>query len=401
MRVKDLLRLPAVNRFKLIAGRAGLENPVYWVHISDLPDAAQWLQRGELLFITGMGLKNGNEDMQVLIRDAAMKKLSGLVINIGPYIREIPQEVIQLADALSFPVFTLPWQIKLAGVTKDICAYIVERQMEEKSIREVFEHVLYGDTQNLDIPVTRAAYYGYDLTRPQQVLLIRFEEAAVYWDGAGLKNEENINAVKLNIQRMIDKVLAAYDKKVFFDIRLDSVVMVLPGEDSPAGQQTTDRIARALQAGLQQSVPGMVVCIGVGAVRETPRQIRQSLEQAKFALELARVLPAEEHIYWYSRMGLYKLLFKMDRKELEDYCDEVLSGLINHDRQHEGELLVTLEKVLETGESLDTIAHALFVHRNTLKNRIRKIETITGCKLNQPKDQVKLELALLARKFLN
>ena len=41
---------------RLVAGEAGLENAVRWVHISELEDPTPWLSGGELLLTTGMGL---------------------------------------------------------------------------------------------------------------------------------------------------------------------------------------------------------------------------------------------------------------------------------------------------------------------------------------------------------
>ena len=38
---------------RLVAGEAGLENAVRWVHISELADPTPWLSGGELLPTTG------------------------------------------------------------------------------------------------------------------------------------------------------------------------------------------------------------------------------------------------------------------------------------------------------------------------------------------------------------
>ena len=42
---------------RLVAGEAGLENAVRWVHISELEDPTPWLSGGELLLTTGMRLE--------------------------------------------------------------------------------------------------------------------------------------------------------------------------------------------------------------------------------------------------------------------------------------------------------------------------------------------------------
>src|SRR5215217_6169195 len=43
---------------RVVAGDAGLENAVRWVHISELEDPTPWLSGGELLLTTGMALQD-------------------------------------------------------------------------------------------------------------------------------------------------------------------------------------------------------------------------------------------------------------------------------------------------------------------------------------------------------
>ena len=195
------------------------------------------------------------------------------------------------------------------------------------------------------------------------------------------------------------KCWGSYDKKVLCDIRLDSAAIMLPAGVSPVEQAVVDKIASELRREMEGLLPGTVVSIGIGSAQDRPENIRQSLEQAKFALETVRTLAAEGRIYRYDQLGIYKLLFKVDRSALEDYYNEVLSTLAQYDKEHEGDLLNTLSQVLEEGGNFNNIANKLYVHRNTLKNRLKKIETITGCTLANPRDRVKLEFALLPKNF--
>ena len=66
-------------------------------------------------------------------------------------------------------------------------------------------------------------------------------------------------------------------------------------------------------------------------------------------------------------------------------------------RPHEREdLLLTLEQVLQHGGSPTHAARALFCHRNTVINRLQRVEQLTGRSLSRPRDRLVLELALLA-----
>ena len=68
IRVSDIVKLESLESIKLIGGRAGMENSVEWIYIAecfeDPLESVKWIQGGELVFITGLGLKG---DMGILI----------------------------------------------------------------------------------------------------------------------------------------------------------------------------------------------------------------------------------------------------------------------------------------------------------------------------------------------
>ena len=56
--VADLLKLPelAAGRPRVVAGAKGLQRPVRWVHVAEVPDIAPLLRGGELILTTGIAL---------------------------------------------------------------------------------------------------------------------------------------------------------------------------------------------------------------------------------------------------------------------------------------------------------------------------------------------------------
>lgn len=53
--LRELLALPAL-RSRLVSGAAGLDRPVRWAHVCELPDPTEWLGEGDLLMSTGLGI---------------------------------------------------------------------------------------------------------------------------------------------------------------------------------------------------------------------------------------------------------------------------------------------------------------------------------------------------------
>src|SRR5471030_691786 len=114
---EEMMRLPYLEKIKVVAGEAGLNKIISWVHVVEIPEVTEWVKGGELLFITGITIQNNKEALLQLVKSISKKNLSGLVINVGPYIKETPQEVIDLANLINFPIFELPFEVKLIEVT--------------------------------------------------------------------------------------------------------------------------------------------------------------------------------------------------------------------------------------------------------------------------------------------
>src|SRR5215469_3456483 len=51
--VRDVLRLRVLEGARLVAGEAGLDRPVLWSHVVDMPDPAPWVPAGYFLLTTG------------------------------------------------------------------------------------------------------------------------------------------------------------------------------------------------------------------------------------------------------------------------------------------------------------------------------------------------------------
>jgi DNA-binding PucR family transcriptional regulator len=76
---------------------------------------------------------------------------------------------------------------------------------------------------------------------------------------------------------------------------------------------------------------------------------------------------------------------------------EAVDRLIAYDNKRRTALLDTLERYLAERRSVIESARALFIHPNTLRQRLGRIEELTGLNLDQD-DLLSLELAIkLAR----
>jgi PucR family transcriptional regulator, purine catabolism regulatory protein len=123
-----LSEIPVLKSAKVVAGGEKLDNIIIWTHIVDHPDVLPWVQEGYLLLTTAFSLMLMPEVQKNLIPHLAEKKLTGMMINIGMYMGEIPAVMVSAAKSLNFPLIALPWEINFTDVTHAIHERIINEQ---------------------------------------------------------------------------------------------------------------------------------------------------------------------------------------------------------------------------------------------------------------------------------
>lgn len=123
-----------------------------------------------------------------------------------------------------------------------------------------------------------------------------------------------------------------------------------------------------------------------------------ALREAADAAEVARALHGGGSAMTYGELGAYRYLIHLAPEEgrTDPYLDAV-GAIVEYDDRRGSQLLATLEQYLADRRSVTRSARALVVHPNTLRQRLDRIESLSGIDLAS-EDLLALELAVkLAR----
>ena len=131
---------------KLIAGKGGMTNTVRWVHMVEDRQVPDFLHGSELVFTTGIG-HVGKDPLLEFVKRLKKHGASGVVVNIGPYLESVPQDVIDYCDKENFPLFTLPWSVYIIDITYDFCRRIIENEKIETTAAEAFKNIILSPEQ--------------------------------------------------------------------------------------------------------------------------------------------------------------------------------------------------------------------------------------------------------------
>ncbi|WP_080835367.1 PucR family transcriptional regulator [Cohnella massiliensis] len=159
-------------------------------------------------------------------------------------------------------------------------------------------------------------------------------------------------------------------------------------------RQTLDQFKHSIRSGK----PGqMRIYCGFGSAVRRVIDSPQSFQEAFNVLSVARAIPNNDINPFYDDLGIYRLIKGIsDEKTLSAFIDYYLGAIITHDQANNTDLLHTLEQYLMCMGSKQETAERLFIHRQTLYNRLDKLKELLGDDFLQPEKRICYEVALRA-----
>jgi DNA-binding PucR family transcriptional regulator len=155
----------------------------------------------------------------------------------------------------------------------------------------------------------------------------------------------------------------------------------------------SDRSRIRLTAGI--SAPAEGVAALAGALHEA--QSARRLAAIRAAAAAPAPVPAVCVVTSDEVASHELLLASVPGSVLRSFRDRLLGPLLAYDERHRAELLPTLREFLACSGSWNACAARMYVHVNTVRYRIRRIEELTGRDLSCLDDQVDFFLALRIR----
>lgn len=160
-------------------------------------------------------------------------------------------------------------------------------------------------------------------------------------------------------------------------------------------------VAAAIRATAERSVRGSgAVSIGAAGPRRGPAGAQTTMLEAEHALAVGRALHGEGRTTHFEELGPYCFVLGRPPAEIREFCERFLGPLATDPDRYE-ELARTLEEYLNAHGSLNEVARRLFLHRNTVRQRLRRIAELTRADLSDADSRLALHLAMLGRRALD
>ena len=379
--IEDMLVVSADKyQMKLVAGEKGWSNSISWLLMLEDLTIIQNFSGKELAVTTGLGFQT-EEKMLDLVRELSWHNAAGLIVNTGYYIREIPEEVRRLCDHYDLPLLTVPWEVYLADMIKDMSIRIFLQSLTDEQISAAL-------IRAIESPGSRDLYE---------------KELLPHFDLDGTFQTALVTTGNLDSMDTVERKRIAYRMQLYLTnlthnghfLYYDGYFVIVMNDMRPEDcadvmEAFADRAARKM--------PERRVWVGVSDQVTDISNLRLSFRRARAAVTMAENV--DDSIQFFDKMGLYRLLYMVDDPLLlKSLSDHLLQPLLEYDEQHGGGYLETLESYLKNSGSIKAMADELFIHRNTILYRMTNIKKLLGSNLEDSRERMMFAIACMIRKM--
>lgn len=383
--LREIVKQVEHLEMKLVAGEAGLDREVLWTHMVDSDTISAFLQGQELTFTTGIGISE-KLPLLKLVQEVYRNGASGIVINIGPYVDKIGQDVLDFANEKAFPVFEVPWKIHMAEIMRIICFAITKEQQSRIEVTAALNNAFLCPAQEelYVFPLMRKGYLA-DSVYTAVTIRVEVQKNTV----AGERMEQLHSQLGSHLRCNYKRILCCAQEK--------QLVLVLCDY---TGQERKHVLTYIFQHFCNELKKEETAVFCVGNEAEELRQLHKSYETANQMAEVSALgrIPGEEvygrhKMIVYKNAGIFRILFALkDEEVMQEYVRDTVQPLLEYDALHHTDLEGVLQCYLRHDGSLQDTANELIVHRNTVNYKINKASEILEMDLTRLENRLEVML---------
>jgi GAF domain-containing protein len=288
-------------------------------------------------------------------------------------------------------------------------SHLVDLLAQKNMVKGFFDELMHDPAGLTDVAEDslrqKANFLGCDLTKPHAIAMIEISRVNEREQGAEAENapvssqaEDERVAIHKRIGSIIRRrILDNYPGSILYEHEnLITCILCL----------TKDPNATRLKTWLRDLCRQMCseyairFSIGVGNPCQHIGDYRRGYAEANEALQMGQHLHLEGGVTHFNDLGVYRYLYKIARMDdLRDMYQDQVARIANYDRRKGTDLLDTLEIYLECAGNLTKTSKRLFVHRNTLIQRLDRLQSLCEIDLQERPNWLTLQVAIKVYKL--
>lgn len=267
---------------------------------------------------------------------------------------------------------------------------------QKNLVKSLFDDLFSGNEGLEESLYRRASLLGCDLTLPHIVVTMEISSLSP----AHERNRELQEAERMALYRRVMNLLsqrlhAQYPAALVGERGRTLIGLLRIGEHTAQIAGWLDELVRQVRAEQQ-----VYLSVGVGNPCYGLNEYRRGYAEASEALEIGLFLNQEGGAMQFNALGVYRYIYKFARTDTlhDEYQQQILS-IAEYDQRKSTHLLETLEAFLESGGNTAKAYNQLHIHRNTMLQRMERLQALCTIDLESLEHRLPLLVALKVYKL--
>lgn len=354
-------RLSHTYRLKLIAGKGGVEtNLVNWVSIVEDCDIEKMKNPNEIVLTAGIKNSNAN-NLCAFAKKLYLANSCAFIINTGKYIKEVPKNLIDYCNKVNFPLYTVPWDVLMIDIVKDICHIIVYEETDYSNVSETIQNIIFN-TGNFENNLSSLERYGYTTNSIFCPIVFKIDVLE--------KNDSDL--ISRSLQNYCEKITKSLSNYISF-IYKNMVVIVLIDYK----KDVIEKLIKTFWENLSLKFLNNNIYICIGHQNDTIYNLSANFKRTLLCINIA--IKKEIYVLYYDSLGIYQILSEVsDIQLLKDYYEKTIGCLLRYDAENLTDLTNCIKSYIYFNGNVHEVSNKFYIHRNTVNNQLKKIKEITN-----------------------
>ena len=125
--IQEILSAEFFKDFEIIAGRKGIHKEVQGITSMEAPDCFKWTKGRELVLSSGYVISQEPDCLKAAFEEGLVQQSSGMMIKKERYLKEIPNDIIDLFNTHCIPLILAPFTVSWMDISNNINVLVMNR----------------------------------------------------------------------------------------------------------------------------------------------------------------------------------------------------------------------------------------------------------------------------------
>lgn len=356
MFIEELLRLKPLKEHKLLAGQSGLYKRVTNINVYEYKLIENRDRSGELYITSCFSIGGNLNAVFEMVLTLIETNSPGLIIN-DEVVKNLNPKTERLANDNDFPIILIPNHIMYSSI---ISAFYNKNIIRENSIKERLILQIFD--------------LGYQVEKCLTEINPSFRSKFLFVYVASEYGYKNF------VYESLSFVLRSYiySEVVFFK---EGTMLIITNDDGKFDYETiSNDIIDVI--GNNKSKISFNYSIGFSSSSNVPCDAKKLIEEAIYA-QIYQNNVSQNKYSKFEEIGRYRILIPMIKNpEIIEYVESVMDIIKENDIKYKDSLYETLLTYRNCNLDIKVTAKKMFVHNNTIRYRLRKMEALVENKID-------------------